>query len=68
MPPLSKFTNKRKRARQAPLARIERLIDQILVDPERVGQKMVDENPGKCWLFMEYADHRAAQPQTQPRN
>ena len=56
-PPLSKFANKMKRACQVPLARIEQLIDQVLLDPERAGQKVIGEKPGKPRLLMEHADH-----------
>jgi hypothetical protein len=60
---LVEICQQKKCARQAPLARIEQLIYQVLLDPERAGQKVIDEKPGKYWLFMEHADHgRFLQP------
>jgi hypothetical protein len=33
------------------------LIDQVLLDSERAGQKVIDEKPGKYWLLTEHTDH-----------
>ena len=43
---------------QTLLARIEQLINQILLDTDGPSQKMPDEHLGKRWLLVEDANYR----------
>ena len=52
---LAKIRQQQKRPCKAFLARIEQLIDQVLLDPTVAGQQMCDEELGKRWLFVDHA-------------
>ena len=54
-PSLPKFASKQKRPRQAFLARIEQLIDQILLDAAVAGQQVRDKQLGKRRFFVDHA-------------
>ncbi len=44
-------------SRQALFARVEQLVDQILLDPGVARQEMVHEQLGKCWFFANHPKH-----------
>ena len=56
LPSLPKFASSRSSPRQALLARIEQLVDQILLDPDRARQEMGNEHLGERRLVMDHAD------------
>jgi len=52
---LAEIRQQQKRPRQAFLARIEKLIDQVLLDPTVAGQQVRDKQFGERRLFVDHA-------------
>src|ERR1700689_1922916 len=55
---LAEIRQQQEQARKPPLARIEQLVDQILLDPSVAGQEICHEKLVKCWLVVKQGDHR----------
>ena len=55
---LAEIREQQKQPRKSLLARIEQLVDQILLDPAVPGQEIRHKQLGKFRLIMEGRDHR----------